>query len=129
MSVLASSPTSLLRNTVDCLPLYRQEGIDARGGVWISRQTRCRYVDASAHLPITIREQLKAKILSSAYVQVDETFTKLLDPERRGRSRDAYLSGYHAPHEKAVVLEFSSTRSGEILYEFFPLAMAGHRAN
>jgi transposase len=110
---------------VDCLPLYRQEGIDARGGVWISRQARCRYVDAAAHLLITIREQLKAKILASGYVQVDETFTKLLDPERRGRSRDAYLWGYHAPHEKAVVLEFSPTRSGEILYDFFPSHWSG----
>jgi transposase len=115
----------LVAKYVDCLPLYRQEGIDARGGVWISRQARCRYVDAAAHLLITIREQLKAKILSSGYVQVDETFTKLLDPERRGRSRDAYLWGYHAPHEQAVVLEFSPSRSGEILYDFFPSPWAG----
>jgi len=48
-----------------------------------------------------------------------------LDPERRGRSRDAYLWGYHAPHEKAVVLEFSPTRSGEILYDFFPSRWSG----
>lgn len=115
----------LVAKYVDCLPLYRQEGIDARGGVWISRQARCRYVDAAAHLLITIREQLKAKILGSAYVQVDETFTKLLDPERRGRSRDAYLWGYHAPHEKAVVLEFAPSRSGEILYDFFPSQWSG----
>jgi transposase len=115
----------LVAKYVDCLPLYRQQGIDARGGVWISRQARCRYVDAAAHLLITIREQLKAKILSSGYVQVDETFTKLLDPERRGRSRDAYLWGYHAPREKAVVLEFSPTRSGEILYDFFPAQWRG----
>ena len=115
----------LVAKYVDCLPLYRQEGIDARAGVWISRQARCRYVDAAAHLLITIREQLKAKILATGYVQVDETFTKLLDPERRGRSRDAYLWGYHAPHEKAVVLEFSPTRSGEILYDFFPARWSG----
>src|SRR5579862_5963783 len=30
---------------VDALPLYRQERIDARGGVWIGRQARCRYVE------------------------------------------------------------------------------------
>ena len=43
---------------------------------------------------------------------VDETFTKLLDPDRRGRSHDAYLWGYYAPHEKAFVLEFSPSRRG-----------------
>jgi len=33
---------------VDHLPLHRQERIDARGGVSISRQARCRYVEAAA---------------------------------------------------------------------------------
>jgi len=110
---------------VDHLPLYRQERIDARGGVWISRQARCRYVEAAAHLLITIRAQLIEMILSSSYVQVDETFTKLMDPDRRGGARDAYLWGYHAPHDKAVVFEFSPTRSGAILHDFFAQAWAG----
>lgn len=110
---------------VDHLPLYRQESIDARGGVWVSRQARCRYVEAAAHLLITIRCQLSAMILKSGYVQVDETFTKLMDPDRRGRSHDAYLWGYHAPHEQAVVFEFAPTRSGDILHDFFPLDWKG----
>jgi len=110
---------------VDHLPLYRQERIDARGGVWIGRQARCRYVEAAAHLLITIRAQLIERILGSSYVQVDETFTKLIDPDRRGRSRDAYLWGYHAPHEKAVVFEFSPTRSAAILHDFFPEKWTG----
>jgi transposase len=110
---------------VDHLPLHRQERIDARGGVWIGRQARCRYVEAAAHLRITIRAQLIERILRSQYVQVDETFTKLMDPDRRGRSRDAYLWGYHAPQENAVVFEFSPTRSGAILYDFFPEKWTG----
>jgi hypothetical protein len=110
---------------VDHLPLYRQERIDARGGVWIGRQARCRYVEAAAHLLITIRAQLIERILRSSYVQVDETFTKLIDPDRRGRSRDAYLWGYHAPYEKAVVFEFSPTRSAAILHDFFPEKWTG----
>jgi transposase len=100
---------------VDALPLYRQERIDARGGVWITRQARCRYVEAAAHLLITIHQHLKRKILDGGYVQVDETFTKLLDPDRGGRARDAYLWGYHAPHERAIVLEFSASRSAPLL--------------
>jgi transposase len=111
---------------VDHVPYYRQERIDARSGVWIPRQTRYRCAQQAAHLLISIREQLKYKILQSRYVQVDETFTKLLDPDRRGRSRDAYLWGYHAPHEKTIVLEFSPSRSGAILHDFFPLSWEGH---
>lgn len=115
----------LIAKYVDHLPLHRQESIDARAGVWISRQARSRYVEAAAHLLITIREQLKQKVLASGYVQVDETFTKLMDPNRRGRSRDAYLWGYLAPHEKALVIEFSPSRSGSILYDFFPAQWRG----
>ena len=110
----------LISKYVDHVPLYRQERMDARGGVWIGRQARCRYVEGAAHLLITIHQLLKRKILESRYVQVDETFTKLLDPDRRGRSRDAYLWGYHAPDVPAIVLEFSPSRSGAILHEFFP---------
>jgi transposase len=110
---------------VDALPLYRQERIDARGGVWIGRQARCRYVEAVAHLLITIHQYLKYKILGSGYVQLDETFTKLIDPDRGGRARDAYLWGYHSPHENAIVLEFSPSRSGAILHNFFPRDWSG----
>jgi transposase len=115
----------LIAKYMDALPLYRQERIDARGGVWITRQARCRYVEAAAHLLITIHQHLKRKILDGGYVQVDETFTKLLDPDRGGKARDAYLWGYHAPHERAIVLEFSLSRSGEILHRFFPRGWQG----
>jgi transposase len=110
---------------LDHVPLYRQERIDARAGVWIGRQARCRYVEAVAHLLITIHHQLKLKILGSVYVHADETFTKLLDPDRRGRSHDAYLWGFYAPHEEAIVLEFSPSRSGSLLHNFFPQGWSG----
>lgn len=76
---------------LDHIPLHRQERIDARGGVWITRQARCRYVEHVAYLLITIHQYLKRKILDSGYVQLDETFTKLLDRDRGGKARDAYL--------------------------------------
>jgi transposase len=82
-------------------------------------------VEGAAHLLITIHQQLKRRILDSYYVHVDETFTKLLDPDRRGRSHDAYLWGYYAPHEDAIVLEFSPSRSGSILHDFFPRNWSG----
>ena len=55
----------LVAKYLDHIPLYRQERIEARGGVWITRQARCRYVEAAAHLLITIHQQLKRKILDS----------------------------------------------------------------
>ena len=49
---------------------------------------------------------------------MDAIFTKLSDPDRRGR--DAFPWGYHAPHEKAIALKFTYIRRREILYDFFP---------
>jgi len=46
-------------------------------------------------------------------------------PDRRGQSHDAYLWGYHALRENAIVLEFSLSRSGAILHEFFPKNWSG----
>jgi len=40
-----------------------------------SPSSRCRYVEAAAHLLITIRSLLIDLILRNGYVQVDETFT------------------------------------------------------
>jgi transposase len=110
---------------VDHIPLYRREGIDARAGVWVPRQARCRYLDSAAHLLITIREQLKQKVLASGYVQVDETFTKLIDPERRGRSHDAYLWGLSGPARESARHRVFASRSGTILHDFFPKKWVG----
>ena len=109
----------------DHLPLYRQAGMDARLGAWISRQARGRIVNCIAHLLISIHLQLKQKALLSDYLHIDETITKVLDKERRGRSHDAFLWGFLAPHEKTVYLEFSKLRKEKTLFDFFPSGWKG----
>jgi transposase len=116
----------LVAKYLDHIPLYRQERIDARGVDHTPSALPIRGSRrASADHDPSIHQQLKRKILDSGYIQVDETFTKLIDPERRGRSHDAYFWGYHAPHSQAIVLEFSASRRSEILHEFFPPAWCG----
>src|SRR5690606_35097757 len=104
-----------VRKYADHEPLYWQAVIDARSGVTISRQARLRYVEHAALLMLAIRDQLKRKALDSQhrYLQVDETFVKLLDPDRRGQAATAYMWGYLAPQEKALVVEFATTRSSD----------------
>ncbi len=41
-------------------------------------------------------------ILASGYVEVDETFVKLLDRDRSGRAHTAYLWTYRAPCKGTV---------------------------
>jgi hypothetical protein len=57
-------------------------------------------VETAAHLLITIHQQLKRKILDSGYVQVDETLTKLIDPDCRGRITRCLLVGLSRPAGK-----------------------------
>ena len=85
---------TIIGKYVDHLPMYRQEGIGLREGIWVPRQARTRIVENAAHLLITIADQLKWKVLRSLYIQIDETVTKVLDPERRGRS---HRRGHSSP--------------------------------
>ncbi len=116
---------TLVSKFVDHLPLYRQESIDARAGVVISRQARFRYVREAAYLLITIYQQLKALILASGYVEVDETFVKLLDRDRSGCAHTAYLWTYLSIHDKAVLFEFSPSRGADNPRAFFPADWRG----
>jgi transposase len=116
---------SILGKFCDHLPLHRQEGISLREGALISRQGLMRVVGNTAHLLISIAEQLKCMILDSGYFHLDETVTKVNDPERRGRSHDAYFWGFLAPHAKAVYFKFTLTRSERMLFEIFPPKWVG----
>lgn len=106
-------------------PLYRQVEIDKRLGVVLSRAARCRYVEHSAHLLRPIYDLLTFHVHRSFYIIIDETFLKVLDPQRRGAARTAYLWGFYAPHEDVVVMEFSTSRGAEVVLKFLPPDWAG----
>jgi transposase len=108
----------LMSRFVDHLPYYRQVQIDERSGVSIGRNTRCRYAMHAAVLLLTIYEQLKELVRSGVYLHIDEAFTKLLDATRPGKARDAYVWGFYAPYEQAMVMEFSTSRSADVLRGF-----------
>jgi transposase len=116
---------SIIQKYADHVPLYRQQGINLRQKVDIPRQALNRIVENCAHLLITIAEQLRDKVLQSRYLHIDETVTQVFDPERRGRSRDAFLWGFLAPHDKAFYMKYTPKRSERTLFEFFPLKWAG----
>jgi len=75
----------------DHCPLYRQEQIFARHGLEISRATMNNWLGHCAEWAKPVCEAQLEKILQSGYIQVDETPVKLLDPERPGKAREAWL--------------------------------------
>lgn len=68
-------------------------------------------------------------MLRSGCLHIDETLTKLIDPERRNRSHDAFFWRFLGPHEKALYMKFTSKRNEKTLFEFCPLKMGRRRAD
>jgi transposase len=115
----------VLGKYVDYEPLYRQEEIDKRAGIVITRAARCRYVEESAHLLKPIYDVLTLRVIGSFYLVIDETFLKVLNPKHKGAASTAYLWGFYAPYEKVVAMRFSTSRGAEVVLDFLPSDWAG----
>ena len=104
----------------DHVPLYRIEQIAARQGVTLERSKMSKYVEQVALLLTGVKTQLEHRLLQSGYVQCDETPVKVLDPERPGAARHAWLWVRHAPTAQTIIFDFDPTRKQEVPLGLFP---------
>ena len=116
---------ALVGKYVDHLPLYRQSKIAAREGITLEPQKLARGIEAAAQLLITIRDQLAGKIRGRGYLQADETPVNVMDEDRPGKVRQAWLWAYHSPPERTVVFDFSRSRGRDSPANFIPLDWTG----
>ena len=93
---------------VDHLPLYRLEGILARHGADISRQTLCDWVAACADALNPIYEHLRQRIVAVDYLQTDDTPVTILGGD--GGSLTGRLWVYLDPLGKRVFFDATPTR-------------------
>lgn len=97
----------------DHLPLYRQERIyRERYGVELSRKTMGEWVEQVAFWMQSIWKVMKAELLGSDYLQVDETPIRYLDPDADGVSRKGYLWAYSRPGGD-VIFDWNVSRGRE----------------
>lgn len=89
---------------VDHLPLYRQEGIFARHGVTLSRQTTCGWMAECAGLLEPIWKAMKARILQSRVIQTDDTPVPVQDPNLKGKNRTGRIWVYIGDREHPFVV-------------------------
>ena len=80
----------LVRKYADHLPLYRQSQIMARHDVIVDRATLANWVGAAAARLKPLVEVLKAQLLGSARLFVDETTAKVLAPGT-GKTKTGYM--------------------------------------
>jgi transposase len=72
------------------LPLYRQQDILARNGIFLPRSTLCGWLAQSAQVCRPLVELMDCEILRSHVIQADETPVPVLDPDRTS-TRTGYL--------------------------------------
>ncbi|MFA5263755.1 MAG: IS66 family transposase [Opitutaceae bacterium] len=104
----------------DHLPLYRLEQIAARQGVTLERSKMSKWVEQVAVLLTGIKGELEKRLMKSGYVQSDETPVKVLDPERPGAARQAWLWVRHAPTVQTILFDFDLSRGQRVPLGFFP---------
>jgi transposase len=80
----------LVKKYADHLPLYRQSQIMARQGVVVDRATLANWMGAAAARLKPLVEVMKAELLTSARLFVDETTAKVLAPGT-GKTKTGYM--------------------------------------
>lgn len=117
---------AIIDKYVDHLPLYRQSKIAERNGLTLEPQKLARGIEAAATLLVIIRDQLaETKIRRSGFIQADETPVNVMDAERPGKVRPAWLWVYHSPQERAVVFDFNRSRGRDSPASFIPADWTG----
>ena len=108
---------SLVAHTIvskyqDHLPLYRQEKIWQRMGIEIPRNTVCGWIMAAAEVCMPMRETLVSTLISSGYIQADETTLQVMDEPNRKNTSLSYMWLYRSakPDKPVVLFDYRETR-------------------
>ncbi len=109
---------TIVKKYCDHLPLYRQEQILAReAGVSISRTTMDGWVMQVGEMLQPVRDAMRRDLLTTSYLQADETTVPVQTGERTGKNHEAYLWQFGRP-DGEVVFEFAMGRGREVAARF-----------
>lgn len=97
----------------DHLPVHRQQQRLEREGIKLPSSTLTDWIGATCALLDPLYEALKREVLSSNYLQVDETPIKVLDKNKRGTTHRGYHWVYHAPLKRMVLFDYREGRGRE----------------
>lgn len=96
----------------DHLPLNRQEGILARYGVELSRQTMCDWVARVAEVFQPLYEVARKMVLDGSLLRADDTGIRYLVPGER-QTRRGHLWAYLKGDGRLVVFDFTTNWCAE----------------
>jgi transposase len=107
------------------LPLYRQQAIFEREGLFLPRQTMCDWVMECAFQLEPIQRAMMTRIVNSGVVQLDDTPVKCQGPPGEAVF-EARLWTYLSPIDPCVVFDFAIDRGHEHVLEFLGPEIQGY---
>jgi len=115
----------LVQKYCDHLPLYRQQAIFERAGLQLPRQTLCDWVMAAAFNLAPIHGALKARILASGVVQLDDTPVDCQGLPGKPNF-EARLWTHLSPLVPGVVFDFTLDRGHDHVLDFLGEGIQGY---
>lgn len=108
----------LVSKYVDHSPFYRQIKRFKRDFAWEpASSTLSDWMAGCCQLLEPLYNTLKQKILSSGYIQADESPIKVLDSDKKGSTHQGYQWVYHDPTGKLVLFNYRKGRGQQGLKE------------
>ncbi len=112
----------LVRKYADALPLYRQEHIWKRQGVFLRRGTMANWViQLSNRYFRRLWKRIKEKLLKQGVIHADETVIQVLKEEGRPPTSESRMWVYSSSKRADVqirIFEYRDSRSGDCAVEF-----------
>jgi len=102
----------LVSKYMDHLPFYRQIEMFRREGLSLAPATVNGWFSASVDLLTPLYDCLKKEVLSSNYIQMDETAIPVMDKDRPGATRKGYHWIVRAPEEKKLFFRYDEGSRG-----------------
>jgi transposase len=97
----------------DHLPVHRQVQRFEREGIKLPASTLTDWISGTCSLLEPLYEVHRKLVLSSHYLQADETPIKVLDKDKKGTTHRGFHWVYHAPQERLVLFDYRQGRGRE----------------
>lgn len=97
----------------DHLPIHRQIQRFEREGIKLPASTLTDWISGTCSLLEPLYEVHRRRVLSSHYLQADETPIKVLDKNKKGTTHRGFHWVYRAPEERLVLFDYRQGRGRE----------------
>jgi len=108
----------LVSKFVNHLPFYRQIQMFKRQQLVLSDATISGWFNAATDLIEPLYQTLEKQLLSSNYLQADESPIGVQDSHKKGKLHTGYHWVYHAPVEGLVLFKYDKSRSAKAPQRF-----------